>query len=74
MLEYRPQQICKATTVRGWMELITYNMLKQFLWGHVKGHGINNLESQEKSFFWIHVNEGSIKTFLTLIKRIRIYF
>lgn len=32
------------------MEVITYNMLKQFLWRHMERHGINNLEQREESF------------------------
>lgn len=41
------------------MEVITYNMLKQFLWRHMERHGINNLEQREESFIRIHVGAQS---------------
>lgn len=33
-----------------YLTLITYNILKEFLWRHMKRHGINYLEKHESSF------------------------
>lgn len=29
--------------------LVTYQLCKQFFWGHVERHGVNNLENQKKN-------------------------